>query len=204
MIPVRRVPPSIDPFTLPPIGPNEAERADARGAPWRIRVVFVGPNPENVSGRSDKWWEACAYANADRYRPIDATESGVVRWGATGSSGQARVITSGSMSNAIEKAREKIRKGYVLDSTLRANAAPPPKASFQELVNRATWRSGTTDDALLIVGSRGLVALHVGLEATHHGLPVLPYLAEDGSVWGMVVPDADRSRIYYAQIRVRA
>jgi predicted DNA-binding WGR domain protein len=174
----------------PPVSIEDAARHANTGRSWRVRCVFVGANPENASGRSDKWWEASS--------PAQSAEA-VVRWGATGTNGQSNVTTA---RGALAKAVEKVRKGYVLDTGGRA-FAPPPKASFQDLVGRATWRGCTPDRALAIAGEHGFVALHVGLDATIPAKPlplaVLPYLAADGSVWGLA---PDGPTIYYARIRV--
>lgn len=174
-----------------PVTIAEAQRAADRGEAWRVRAVFVGANPANASGRSDKWWEAAS----DDAHPLLAT----IRWGATGTNGQSMQTSAGP---ALAKAREKERKGYRLDVGARAQAPAP--TSLQALVNAATWRPCTQERAFLIAGEHGFVSLDLGIEAFLRtgdpALPVLPYLATDGALWALA-PDATRGNAYYARLR---
>lgn len=177
---------------LQPMSREDALRAAVRHMPWRVRLVFVGKNSANKSGRSDKWWEASGVGLAC-----------AVRWGATETNGQTQKDVEST--NALGKVREKLAKGYQYDSALRVVSAPPPATSLQDLVNRATWRPTTPTRALLLAGEHGFVALALDIEAVlpggagSPGLPVRPFLAADGSLWGI----AENPEIYYySRIRV--
>ena len=176
---------------IQPVSISDATHLARTGRPWRVRLTFVGANAANVSGRSDKWWEAAS----DDARPGQAT----VRWGATGTNGQSMEADAG---HALRKAAEKVRNGYVPDAGTRAQAPVP--TSLQALVDRATWRPCTQERAFLIAGEHGFVSLDLGIEAFLHtgspALPVLPYLASDGALWALA-PDAARGDAYYARLR---
>jgi hypothetical protein len=172
----------VDPATLAPMTVDEAMDQEGKGFPWRVRLVFVGPNAQNASGRSDKWWEATSKHREGRW-VVPGLANAVTRWGANGSLGQSKDATSGE---AFRKAREKIAKGYVYDDAIRV-AAPPPPASLQDLVDRAPWREVTRDALLLTVAREGLVA--TGIEAMWRApraeAPVSTYLATDGKLYGI-------------------
>lgn len=163
------------PSTLPPMSIPDAQRAEFCGAPWRVRLVFVGANPQNASGRSDKWWEA---ANGPGTTPY-------MRWGATGARGQSKAADPG---RALASARAKVAKGYVYDSTVRV--AAKPLSSLQALVNAATWREMAGDQVLMLAGEHGFVALDLGFpvsipNGSAVGLSVQTFLAVDGAIWGL-------------------
>lgn len=166
---------------------GEAWTRERAGWPWRIRLVFQGPNRANVSGRSDKWWEAEKFAGRVEV---------VIRWGATGTNGQAGTAASGG--DALRRAAGKVAKGYVETLTVPAR----PVVSLQELVDRATWRFGEIEKAFFLAGEHGLVALSLGIDVWlrpgAERLAVVPYVAADGSLWGMA---PEPTGIYYALLR---
>jgi hypothetical protein len=169
-----------DPSTLTPMTISDAHRAHALGQPWRVRLVFVGPNAANASGRSDKWWEATHSTDPSVHAPT------MIRWGRTGAQGQGAAMAP---APALTRAHDKIMKGgYVYDYTVRVAARPPP-ASLQALVNAATWRSADPMRFLLLAGEHGFIAVDLGPATLPNGTPVpspvQTFLAADGSVWGL-------------------
>ena len=157
---------------------DEARRLAHVGRAWRVRLTFEGPNPENKSGRSSKWWEASCTATQAQSRIAAA----VVRWGVIGGKGQAQ--TGVDTFAALDRAEEKERKGYV-----QGGAAPvrtQPAASFAALVLAATWRPFDLSRLGILAGERGLVRLDLpGVEAKVDGAPAIPYLAADGALYGV-------------------
>lgn len=168
----------------------EAWRRESAGWPWRVRLVFQGENRANVSGRSDKWWEA------ERVLHGQGPSTYAVRWGATGTNGQSGTASSGN--DALRRAESKVAKGYV--ETLTAPVRPV--VSLQDLVDRATWRFGEIERAFFLAGEHGLVALSLGIDVwlrpRAERLAVVPYVAADGSLWGMA---PEPTGIYYALLR---
>ncbi len=69
------------------------------------------------------------------------------------------------------------------------------------------WRPHRSEmDAMLHASRLGFVLIDFGVEALYrgsdfapHALPVLTYVAADGSLWAMA---PDRTRVYFAQLRV--
>jgi predicted DNA-binding WGR domain protein len=159
---------------LTPVSVPDARALMNRGLDWRVRVVYVGENLRNASGKSDKWWEASG----------DGGPDATVRWGASGSRGQAQATTA---ADAIDRANGKIRKGYVLDSAVRSVRRASVPMTVQDLVNRGSWKPLTTEQALFLGGQEGLIAIDVGT-ADLHGLRVQTLFASDGALWGFA-PD---------------
>ena len=62
---------------------TDAETTAAKNRPWTIRMEFNGPNPNNASGVSHKYWYATGRGPAE---PIEAG------WGAIGSAPQLQLI----------------------------------------------------------------------------------------------------------------
>lgn len=152
----------------------DARRLAHAGRAWRVRLTFEGPNPENKSGRSSKWWEASCTGGGGY--------AAVVRWGVISGKGQAQ--TGVDTFAALDRAEEKERKGYV-----QGGAAPvrtQPAASFAALVLAATWRPFDLSRLGILAGERGLVRLDLpGAEAQVDGAPAIPYLAADGALYGV-------------------
>lgn len=154
----------------------EARRLAHAGRAWRVRLTFEGPNPENKSGRSSKWWEASCTGGAGY--------AAVVRWGVIGGKGQAQ--TGVDTLSALDRAENKRDKGYAEQDRSTAAPAPARTASFAALVLAATWRPFDLSRLGILAGERGLVRLDLpGVEAEVDGLPVAPYLAADGSLYGV-------------------
>lgn len=167
----------------------EARKRAGDARPWRVRLVFQGPNAANASGRSDKWWEAeCSASSLS------------IRWGATGTKGQS--MTAESSFDVLRRAESKRAKGYV--ETLTAPVRPV--VSLQELVDRATWRLDSIQKAFFLAGEHGLVALSLGIDvwlrSGQDRRPVISYVAADGSLWGMAPdPTGSDPAIYCALLR---
>lgn len=166
----------------------EARRLAHAGRAWRVRLTFEGPNPENKSGRSSKWWEASCTGGGGY--------AAVVRWGVISGKGQAQ--TGVDPFAALDRAEEKARKGYReaqgagssfrwregSDASWRG--APQPTSSFAALVLAATWRPFDLSRLGILAGERGLVRLDLpGAEAQVDGAPAIPYLAADGALYGV-------------------
>jgi predicted DNA-binding WGR domain protein len=83
-----------------------AQRAFHAGTPWRIRLVFRGANSANVSGRSDKFWEASQ--DGEHLK----TGTVLIRWGKLGSTGSSMVKTWSYVETTLP---EKLGKGYQYD-----------------------------------------------------------------------------------------
>lgn len=84
------------------------------GQPFRVQLRYRGPNPNNKSGWSDKWWSLS----------YDGTPKGQIRCnhGKTGSTGRSKPIEY-TMPKAVEKCREKLGEGY--DYTPRTSTKMP-------------------------------------------------------------------------------
>ena len=153
-----------------------------RGSPWRVRLTFIGDNPANLSGKSAKWWEA----SSDGRAGFSAT----VRWGVIGGKEQGQPGVE--RDEALDRAAEKLRKGYREDGARPIPTQRPAQTSLAALVLAASWRPTTLDRLANTAGEVGLVKLDLpGVTAEHYGQPVIAYLAADGSLWG-VARDADR------------
>jgi predicted DNA-binding WGR domain protein len=159
---------------------SEARELARRGSPWRVRLTFVGDNPANLSGKSAKWWEASSVVGF----------SATVRWGVIGGKGQAQPGVLDS--EALDRAHEKARKGYRQDAAARLPTRRPAATSLAALVALASWRPTTLDRLANTAGEVGLVKLDLpDVAADVRGEPVIPYLAADGSLWG-VIREGDR------------
>lgn len=90
--------------------------------PWRIRLVFQGNNPDNVSGVSSKFWEA--YQDA----PDFTTGQVHVRWGKIGASGSSMVKTWEYVEDMLP---EKLAKGYRYDSASKGPSVSAPTVARQ-------------------------------------------------------------------------
>lgn len=73
---------------------------------WKLRLEFIGENPDNASGKSSKFWQAECWGR-----------DFVRRWGKVGAQGQTMREPFGSSyeakSAALKMVEEKRRKGYV-------------------------------------------------------------------------------------------
>lgn len=156
---------------------SEARELARRGSPWRVRLTFIGDNAKNLSGKSAKWWEASGDGRAGY--------SATVRYGVIGGKGQAQ--TGVDVDDALDRANEKARKGYRQDAAGRLPTQRPAGTSLAALVNLASWRPTTLDRLANTAGEVGLVRLDLpDVAADVRGEPVIPYLAADGSLWGVV------------------
>ena len=88
---------------LSPVTVAQAEALWLRGAPWRIRLTFDGPNSANKSGQSHKAWEAVSKG------PLAAE----ARFGFGPASKRITNWTPIAAEVAFRRAREKVAKGYV-------------------------------------------------------------------------------------------
>ena len=161
---------------------GDARRANAVGRPWRVRLTFIGDNAKNASGKSAKWWEASC--------PGGGGFVVTIRWGVIGGAGQAQ--TGIETYLALERAEEKVRKGYREVMADRPVARRPAGTSLAALVLAASWRPTTLDRLANTAGEVGLVRLDLpDVAADVRGEPVIPYLAADGGLWG-VIREGDR------------
>lgn len=159
---------------------EQARLLASRGSPWRVRLTFVGDNPANQSGKSAKWWEASA----------PGPRAVTVRWGVIGGKGQGQ--TGVGEHEALDRASDKRRKGYREDGVRPAPRQRPAATSLAALVALASWRPTTLDQLANTAGEVGLVKLDLpDVAADVRGEPVIPYLAADGSLWG-VIREGDR------------
>jgi len=78
---------------------RQLSRAAAAGMRWRIRLEYIGWNPETKSKRSMKFWK------------LQATGQGevMVAWGKIGSNGQSKPTYHG---DAMGRMRKKLDEGY--------------------------------------------------------------------------------------------
>lgn len=82
----------------------------SRGS-WAARLVYRGPNENNKSGTSAKWWRVvCRNGRAE------------INFGKLGSAGRSSPLIK-SASEALEVLRAKVREGYVFDPTFRVSDA---------------------------------------------------------------------------------
>jgi predicted DNA-binding WGR domain protein len=143
-------------------------------APWRLRLTFVGENPENVSGESAKYWQITGRADDG---PVE------IRWGRLGSRGQNQMARFG---DAAGRASAKVRKGYVVDrdDVARASVARVASASGRSLsaaLAAATWRRVREHDALFDAAAvLGWVLVDLGLDVPPD---VRCYVGRDGELW---------------------
>mgnify|MGYP001605607449 CR=1 FL=1 len=163
----------------------EARELARRGRPWRVRLTFIGDNPNNASGKSAKWWEASCVPS-----PGFTSRTATVRWGVIGGKGQGQPGVPDD--EALDRANEKARKGYLQNATDLFPAKRPAGTSLAALVALASWRPTTLDRLANTAGEVGLVRLDLpGVSADVRGEPVIPYLAADGGLWG-VIREGDR------------
>lgn len=98
-------------------------------------LVFIGPNPANISGMSAKFYRV-------RGNP---TGGAVVTWGRVGTSGQSMFT---SLLDAERKIAQKRRKGYVdADGsvTISVNASPAPALTLPDRADIAAYTVMTFD-----------------------------------------------------------
>lgn len=164
--------------------------------PWRVRVIFEGSNPDNVSGLSSKFWQVTGSG---------ARSTVEVRWGKIGAKGQAQ---SADLHDARARLSEKLRKGYTMDSDAHARTvangiadtfrrpapvavAPVPRAPVQrtlaERLGAARWTSvRVLDDLLTAAAALGWVAIEVDEAPTATKL----FVGRDGALWAARVEGA--------------
>ena len=151
-----------------------------------LKLVYAGPNEKNASGRSDKYWEASGAGSA---------ATATVRWGATGSAGQQQQTTA---EDALRRAREKVRKGYV-EQVVSATVPTPPRSptataapaarTLQARVDAmatATWVTLPMVRFLVFAAERGMVSVDLG-SASLRGAPVQAFVDADAVLWAAVV-----------------
>jgi len=92
---------------------------ECQGRPWRVRVEYRGPNSENQSNRSDKWWEICGHG----------TSVVAANFGAMGSKGRAEPLHY-RVGEALLKLSEKQSRGYTYAQGTLSTA---PTARFSDL-----------------------------------------------------------------------
>lgn len=175
---------------VPLVSLREAERLSNGvrpwSRPWRLRLVFVGANADNVSGESRKYWQITA--------PGAGSYDTEIRWGRLGSRGQSQGAFA---RDALARAEAKIRKGYTVDTdtveraraeTIRAEervvAARPARAALPlaSRVSAISWRVLPSDDALIdAAASLGWVALELDDVPVGHRL----FVGKGGSIWGV-------------------
>jgi predicted DNA-binding WGR domain protein len=78
----------------PLVNANVARQLQRAGKPWCIRLEYIGPNENNVGGRSSKYYEVRG----------DGNWTSTVRYGKIGSRGQTR---EWSFAKCMEKVHEK-------------------------------------------------------------------------------------------------
>lgn len=76
-----------------------ADKARRLGAPWLIKLEFIGRNASNVSGRSEKFWQASGVGQG----PVE------IRWGKIGASGQSIMR---DWAYAYDRSNSKLSEGY--------------------------------------------------------------------------------------------
>lgn len=85
---------------------TDARNLMLKGKPWTFRMEFQGPNPNNVSGWSTKFWLATGRA---RHEPVE------IHYGTIG--GGTPTILVKDWDYIEQKAPEKEAKGYVYKDT---------------------------------------------------------------------------------------
>jgi len=80
---------------------HDAERIAQNGRPWSFRLEYVGVNPNNKTGISDKYWYATGRG---------LNEDVEIGWGAVGSKPQTQLITWPELRNRVP---DKLAKGYM-------------------------------------------------------------------------------------------
>lgn len=91
------------------------------GGTWAVRLVYRGPNENNKSGTSDKWWQA-----------LCRNDIAEINFGKAGSTGRSSpIIKSGS--EAIATLRQKVREGYQFDRSFKPEGGEAPKAPLAHL-----------------------------------------------------------------------
>jgi len=78
----------------------QASNQSPNQASWRVHLVYNGMNANNQSEWSNKFWEVVHTAG---------NSTSTVRWGKVGTAGQTM---SCHYTKALDKAREKMAKGY--------------------------------------------------------------------------------------------
>lgn len=114
----------------------------------RIDLVFIGPNPTNISGMSAKFWRA----EDEPGRPGVAR----VTWGKIGTHGQSQIAPESEIRN---RAHQKLRKGYVHadDATVKATPPPAPRTSMAERIAAAVFEAISFDRLVGAIARRSLV-----------------------------------------------
>ncbi len=187
--------------------------------PWRVRLQYVGDNPENKSGQSHKYWQITppwettdwpTWNQQYQQQPMPVE----VRWGAIGRTGQSKTMF---LEQAIERAYKKMNKrtmAYSYDSqtgqtqTVATDAAR--YASFQ-IKDRAPKRRTFRDrllDTKLLPGDRehildksalfGWTRADVGIDVTElipRAVQVNLYVDRENR-WWMVVKWPDTAMTY--------
>lgn len=173
-----------------PLTDIDTARGIGASRPWRVRLVWDGPNADNASGESSKYWQATH----------DGSGQVELRWGSLGSKGQSK--RGVGISSALTKARSKLRsrsRSYILDLPTAAQRAAtaaggrtvakaPRRPSAPVL--RAKQMPGLTLDGLLdMTALRGLILIDNGIDLSGRipGLPVGNlYIDRHGKMWLIV------------------
>lgn len=142
----------------------------------RERLVYIGPNSENISGSSAKFWSLDPVGGS---RMIRAT------WGKIGTTGQSKMYMP---EEASVKLAEKLRKGYVRADTAPVPTTPAgPRRSLEDRIASSTFRPFSFDELIRRMASRKMVELAdlpLGREM------VKLFLDEEQAIWG-VIRDGD-------------
>lgn len=91
------------------------------GGTWAVRLVYRGPNENNKSGTSDKWWQV-----------ICRDDIAEINFGKAGSTGRSSPVTK-SRSEAIKALRQKVCEGYQFDRSFKPEGGEAPKAPLAHL-----------------------------------------------------------------------
>lgn len=106
-----------------------------------VELEFTGPNVDNTSGRSEKFWRAFTVTVTDKHYSV-------VQFGRIGTNGSTNVKTHPSASSAhlfiSDKANEKRGKGYrtVFSGTIRLN---PVAVAFIDQGRNGIVQANVTD-----------------------------------------------------------
>ena len=112
-----------------------------------ISLVYIGQNPDNISGWSAKFW---------RLDPVRGSGDLRATWGKIGTAGQSKVYTA---DEGRQKVNEKLRKGYVYadrdDTVVPVQPAQP--LSLEQRIAALTFRPYTMERLIHFIASRALV-----------------------------------------------
>lgn len=121
-----------------------------------VRLVYIGENPDNISGKSNKFYEISLDKLATQRGGSPVYQA---RWGRVGTHGQSMHL--GVLHAAVAKLESKMRRGYDLAADMGETPAPTstPAMPLPERIAAATFAAVTPTRWVSHAAGKGLIEL---------------------------------------------